>query len=215
MPEAQTLPVTVTQRVVEAIETMVADGRLEPGGHVSEPFLATSLGVSRGPVREACRALVERGLLTAHANRGCFVREISVQEVADLYDVRAALARLAGRTLAARITSEQQAELADISERHETASDAWDILAMQALNIAFHSRIIAFTGNQRLQAIEAGMDKELAIYRGRTGIIPSRNAEHKAIIDALLQRDPEGAGAAMELHMLNSKTRFLQTLSPG
>ena len=208
------MPTTVTQRVVEAIETMVADGRLAPGDHVSEPFLATELGVSRGPVREACRALVERGLLIAHPNRGCFVRQISVREVADLYDVRAAIARLAAQTLAVRITPDQQAELADIARRQEAASEAWDIPTMQALNKELHDKIVAYSGNQRLQAIEASMGMEIALYRRRAGSIPSRNTEHHAIIDALMRRDPEAAGAAMELHLQNSKMRFLQTLPP-
>lgn len=205
---------TVTQRVVEAIEAMVTDGRLVPGDHVSEPFLATQLGVSRGPVREACRALVERGLLIAHPNRGCFVRKISVREVADLYDVRAAIARLAAQTLAVRITPEQQTELAEIAKLHEAASNAWDIPSMQALNKELHDKIVAYSGNQRLQAIEASMDKEIALYRRRAGIIPSRNTEHHAIIEALMQRDAAAAGAAMEHHLLNSKMRFLQTLAP-
>ena len=214
--KSMALPVTVTQRVVDGIEAMIAEGSLAPGHHVSEPFIAERLEVSRGPVREACRALVERGLLIAEPNRGFFVRRLSEREVADLYDVRAALAGLAGRTLAPRITPEQQAELSAMVAAHEAAAADGDLVAMQAHNARFHSRIVALSGNLRLQAIEASMDKELTMYRRRAGskagAMPARNAEHRAILDALARQDAEAAGAALEQHMLNSKQRFLQTL---
>ncbi|WP_158746964.1 GntR family transcriptional regulator [Acidisphaera sp. L21] len=207
---------TVVQRVTSTIEDMIADGRLCPGDHVSEPSVALHLGISRGPVREACRALIERGLLVTHANRGCFVRELSVRDIVDLYEVRAALARLAGRTLAERITPAQQAELTAIVDQHEAAAQVWDLPAMQRLNVQFHDRIVEFSGNARLRAIEATMERELAICRRRStaAVIdaPPRNAEHRAIITALLARDVEAAGAALEHHILNSKTRFIERL---
>ncbi len=207
---------SVVQRVTSTIADMIADGRLSPGDHVSEPSVALQAGVSRGPVREACRVLVERGLLVTHANRGCFVRELSMREIVDLYEVRAALARLAGRILAERITPAQQAELGAIVDRHEAAAEAWNLAAMRVLNEQFHDRIVEFSGNDRLRAIEATMERELAICRRRgtaeIGDVPRRNAEHRAIMAALMTRDVEAAGAALERHMLNSKIRFIERL---
>jgi DNA-binding GntR family transcriptional regulator len=204
------------QRVTELVERLIASGELKPGDHVSEPSLALRLGVSRGPVREACRALVERGLLQSEPNRGCFVRRLSVREVVDLYDVRAALARLAGRLLAQRITREQLAELERVVTAHEEAAAAADLRRVHALNLDFHTRIIAFSDNRRLQEIEAGMARELAIYRRRSlgegAYVRETAAEHRAILAALAARDAEAAGAALEAHLLAARERFLATL---
>src|SRR5690554_3544921 len=78
------------------LERLILDGELELGARINELALALRLGVSRGPVREACRSLVQAGLLESRANRGFFVRKLGQKEVVDLYDVRAALMRLAG-----------------------------------------------------------------------------------------------------------------------
>lgn len=207
----------MVSRIRDQIERLITDGTLPSGSHVVESALALRLGTSRGLVREACRALVEAGLLVAYPNRGCFVREISLRDAVELYDVRAALGRLAAATLAERVTEPQLAELADLVATMEDACAQRDLQRFHDVNAAFHDRIIVFSGNRRLQSLHAALLKELSISRRRqifgSGGIAAANAEHREIHAALAAHDPAGAGELMERHLQRAKLRFLEAMS--
>src|SRR5262245_45906427 len=102
---------SLTAIVRAEIIRMIENGTLLPGAWINEADLAARLGVSRAPIREACRGLEQSGLLNFVVNRGAFVREISRAEAAELYDLRSALFALAGKELAAVITAEQLQQL--------------------------------------------------------------------------------------------------------
>src|ERR1700738_217344 len=96
---------SLTSVVYKAIEQMILNGGLKAGERINENQFAASLAISRGPIREALRALEQAGLVRVVANRGVFVRELSLEEAIDAYDVRATLFGLAGQTLASFITA--------------------------------------------------------------------------------------------------------------
>ncbi len=197
----------------DEIEQRILTGALQPGERVNENALAAELGVSRGPIREACRGLVESGLLTVIVNRGVFVREVSRKDAIDVYNVRASLMRLAGETLAERISTEQLAVLRDLVERMDEAEAADDFDSFYALNRDFHTRIVDYAENDRLRSISDGLVKELHLYRHRSilqgGGLRVSNREHKQILAALEARDADRAGAALEDHIKAGKQRFL------
>ncbi len=197
----------------DEIEQRILSGALQPGERVNENALAAELGVSRGPIREACRGLVESGLLTVIVNRGVFVREVSRKDAIDVYNVRASLMRLAGETLAERISTEQLAVLRDLVERMDVAEAADDFDSFYALNRDFHTRIVDYAENDRLRSISDGLVKELHLYRHRSilqgGGLRVSNREHKQILAALEAGDPARAGAALEDHIKAGKRRFL------
>ena len=87
---------SLTMLVQRELERMVLAGELAAGEKLNELGLAERLGVSRGPVREALRALAETGLVRLEKNRGVFVREISVAEADEIYELRATLDQMAG-----------------------------------------------------------------------------------------------------------------------
>nr|WP_249120159.1 GntR family transcriptional regulator [Plastoroseomonas hellenica] len=206
----------MVSRIRDQIEALIVDGALPGGSHVVESAVALRLGTSRGLVREACRALVEAGLLVAYPNRGCFVREISLRDAVELYEVRAALGRLAGMTLAEHVTAPQLAELAQLVAEMEEAGAQRDLRRFHDINAAFHDRIIALSGNRRLQALHAALLKELSISRRRQifggGGIAAANAEHREIHAALADRDPVRAGDLLERHIQRAKLRFLEAM---
>ena len=195
------------------IERRIVSGELRPGERINENALAQELGISRGPIREACRGLVESRLLAVIVNRGFFVREITAKEAADVYDVRASLMRLAGESLARRITDAQIETLRRLIERMDAAEQARDHESYYRLNIEFHDRIVDDADNDRLRAICEGLSKELGLYRRRSlfegGGMHVSNREHRRILAALAARDPDRAGAELEAHMLAGKERFL------
>lgn len=195
------------------IERMILDGELERGARVNELALAARLGVSRGPLREACRGLAQAGLLETHANRGFFVRALAHKEVVDLYDLRAGLMRLAGELIARRVLPGQLARLRALVEAMDAARTDTDTARFQALNTEFHDALVEAADNRRLQEIYQGLAKELRLFR-RRGLVSdaameSSNREHRAIVDAIAAHDARRAGATMENHILQGKARFL------
>lgn len=195
------------------IERMILDAELGMGARINELALAARLGISRGPVREACRSLVEAGLLETRVNRGFFVRKLTHKEVVDLYDLRAGLMRLAGELVARRATAEQLTQLRGFVEAMDAACAAGDTARFQDLNAEFHAVLVTATDNPRLEAVYKGLAKELRLFR-RRGLVSSTalelsNREHRAIVDAIASHDAARAAATMENHILQGKARFL------
>ena len=204
---------SLASAVQEEIERRILSGAIAAGARVNENGLATELGVSRGPIREACRGLVEMGLLITVVNRGFFVREVTAKDAIDVYDVRTSLMRLAGETLAVRITDAQLAVLETLVAEMDQADSDCDFAAFYALNREFHDRIVDFAENDRLRALCDGLVKELHLYRRRSllqgGGLAVSNTEHRDILDTLRSRDPAAAGTALERHIQAGKARFL------
>ncbi|MGE4325469.1 MAG: GntR family transcriptional regulator [Pseudodonghicola sp.] len=97
-----TRPLTTAEQVADGCGLMIVEGRLSPGERVGEERLADLFGVSRGPVREALRILEKRRLVEIVPRRGAFVRSITLGSIADLFNVRNALAAMAAGTFAGR-----------------------------------------------------------------------------------------------------------------
>ena len=195
------------------IERMILDGELERGARINELALAARLGISRGPVREACRSLTQAGLLETRANRGCFVRKLTHKEVIDLYELRAGLMRLAGELIAQRATREEVAQLQSLVAAMDAARVQSDTGRFQELNAEFHAVLVETADNSRLQEVYNGLAKELRLFR-RRGLVSgaameSSNREHRDIVDAIAAHDTARAGATMENHILQGKARFL------
>ena len=109
------------------IEQMILRGELAVSQRVNESELATRFGISRGPVREALRALEESGLVRSEKNRGVFVREISIADADEIYDLREALDELIGRRLALQVTESQLQVLKALVAEMDDATKAKDV----------------------------------------------------------------------------------------
>jgi DNA-binding GntR family transcriptional regulator len=195
------------------IERLVLDGELARGARINEVALATRLGVSRGPLREACRSLAQAGLLESRVNRGFFVRKLEPKEVADLYDLRAGLMSLAGALVARRIADRDLGRLNALLAAMDAARDRGDTVRFQDFNTEFHAVLVVAADNLRLQQVYNGLAKELRLFRRRglasAEAMEESNREHHAIVEAIAARDPARAAAAMEHHILQGKARFL------
>lgn len=210
---------SLTTLVQHEIERLIVSGELSAGDKLNEAVLAERLGVSRGPVREAFRALAESGLVRMEKNRGVFVREVSLEEADEIYEVRAALDHLVGRRLAASIKPEQLQELRAILEGMEQAAAKHDIDAYYPLNLRFHDNLVQFTGNKKLLATYRRIVNELNLYRRETlaivagggaggGGLSVSTSEHQKIYDAIASGDPERAGQALYDHVTASRQRM-------
>jgi DNA-binding GntR family transcriptional regulator len=206
----------LTAIVRDEIIRMIETGALAPGVWVNEADLAARLGVSRAPIREACRGLEQSGLLSFVVNRGAFVREIDPVEAAELYDLRSALFALAGRELAPVIHEKQLRILAKLLDDMDAAADDGDLDVYYPLNLLFHQTLLEFTGNRRLLLTYQSIIRELHLFRRKALVTRERmsdsNAEHRAIYAALRAKNPVAAASLMEAHVLNAKKRIFQTI---
>jgi phosphonate utilization transcriptional regulator len=190
---------------------MILSGELAPGAKLTEMALATRLGISRGPLREAFRMLEEAGLVRTEKNRGVFVRDIPIDEAVEIFDLRAAMEELVGRRLAEAITPAQLKEVRGMVEAMERAVKAADARGYHLLNLQFHERLVEMAGNRKLAAIYRKLIKELSLFRRLNladgWLMPISAGEHRAIVKAIAAGDPEAAGRAMFDHVMESKER--------
>lgn len=194
------------------IERLILSGELPTGTRVNENAIALRLGVSRGPVREACRALVELGLLDLIPNRGVFVRSLDRHDVEEVYDLRAGLTGLAGSLLAAKVTDAEVDRLRVLVEEMDRAADGGDFRSFYPINLEFHDVILQLTGNSRLIKSYRSLVKEFQLFRTH-GLVQSdalkeSNHEHHAILAALERRDVTAAYDASFKHVQHGKQRM-------
>jgi phosphonate utilization transcriptional regulator len=197
--------------VQREIERMILAGDLAAGAQLRETEVAAMLGVSRGPVREAFRALEESGLVRLEKNRGVFVRQISVEEADDIFELRAVLDEFAGRRAAQNTTAAEAAELKALVEVMESAVARGDVDGYHDANLAFHDRIVQLAGNPKLTLMYRRLVNELHLHRraalGQAGILPVSINEHRAIVGHIASRQAAAAARALYEHAMASRER--------
>ncbi|MGZ5033199.1 MAG: phosphonate utilization associated transcriptional regulator [Usitatibacter sp.] len=204
---------SLTTLVQRDLEHRILAGDLAPGDKLNEEDIAGRLKVSRGPVREAFRALESAGLVRTEKNRGVFVRKVSIEEADEIYEVRAGLDELIGRLLATRIQAAQLAELRELMKKMQQAARARSVEDYYPLNVRFHDRLAEFAGNGTLLATYRRLVNELHLYRRETlargaDSFPISAREHGEIVDALARRDPDRAGKLLYEHAMESRERL-------
>lgn len=205
--------------VVQAeIERMIIDGELKPNERVNENALSQTLGVSRGPIREACSALAAMGLIEIIPNRGFFIRALSNDEAQDLSEARASVFGCMAMMLAERVTDDQISLLKGLVAQMEALVGGGDVHVYYPINLEFHRQIAALSGNKRLATIYASFVRELHIQRYRAlsnpDVLHISNSEHRAIVEALEKRDPVQALIAARSHILNGIERTRRAGEP-
>jgi phosphonate utilization transcriptional regulator len=201
---------TLVQR--ELVRRILA-GELAPGAKISEADVAALFNVSRGPVREAFRALEAEGLVRTEKNRGVFVREVSVAEADEIYAVRAGLDRTIGQLVAGTIKPIEVSELRDLLRKMGHAARSRNVAEYYPLNVRFHERLAELSGNRTLLAMYRRLVNALHLYRRETlarvsESFPISTREHAEIVDALARRDGERAGRLLYEHAMESRQRL-------
>jgi len=175
--------------------------------------VASALGVSRGPVREAFSALSQAGLVRVEKNRGVFVRQVSLEEANEFYEVRAALEGLIGKLAARRIAIDEIERLRSVVRRMHQIQKSRRADEYFELNVEFHDLLARAARNNALLAHYRGVVNQLDLYRRATithGVenIPLSTQEHEAIVEAVAARDEQRAEALLTEHVLVSRARL-------
>ncbi|MDA3630179.1 GntR family transcriptional regulator [Saccharopolyspora oryzae] len=195
-------------RVADALRDQIAAGELVPGMRLSEERVKQAHGVSRSTLREAFRLLIRERLLVHELSRGVFVRQLSRQDVADLYEVRRVVECAALRHIRSLRPAGLRRVATAIKDGHEAADQGrWDAVA--AASIRFHEALVALAGSPRLDAM---VSEVLAEFRLAYAHMKDTQVFHAAflkrnseIAEALGSGDIEAAAQLLDTYLVDAE----------
>jgi DNA-binding GntR family transcriptional regulator len=195
--------VVLREQVKELILERIVSGAYNPGERLVETRIASELGTSQAPVREALRDLELLRFVESEPFRGARVREVSLEELVEIYPVRAALEEVAAREAAKRLDGQIDALEAEVEAMH-TAADANDLHAQVEHDVAFHRLIVEASGNQVLLEtwLALRIEARTIVTALRTGLDGHAIAElHRPVLEAFRARDAELAANTLRRHL--------------
>lgn len=195
--------------VAAQLRERIFSGELAPGSFLDEVRLAEQIGISRTPLREALKVLTAEGLVRHEPRRGCFVNEVTEQDLDEIFPVIALLEGRCAYEAAQHATDADLAELEDMHQKLVRAAKGKRINDYYAANLAIHEAIITLAGNRWLAGVIHDLRKILKLSRQQQLHAPGRLdqslSEHLAVFAALKARDAEGAEAAMRTHLTRQR----------
>ena len=203
-------------KAYDIIREMIVSGQLKPGARLREEELTDMTGVSRTPVREALRLLVEDGFVVRHENRGASVPVLTEHDINEIYGLRALLAGHAARRAAMRISSDDIDQLEEINTKLKELSKAGttpghaspDRAEVIQLYDAFHRIVLEASNNFRMVDMVQKLSQTALTARTFarfSGKDEQRNLDgHEELIRALRSGHPDWAEAAMRSHVHNA-----------
>jgi DNA-binding GntR family transcriptional regulator len=198
-------PRALYEEVAELLRQRIFNREMEPGSWIDEMRLAQEMGISRTPLREALKVLAAEGLVTMKVRRGAYVTEVSAQDMRDVYHLLALLESDAAAAVATHATDAQLAELQALHQALESAVSDRDHFF--AVNERFHMQVLELANNRWRNQLVADLRKVMKLNRHnslfKSGRIAESLAEHRAILQALLARQPELAAQRMREHFAN------------
>lgn len=194
----------------------ILNGVMRPGDPLSEATTANRLGISRTPVREAIRQLVQENLVTVIAGRGAFVASVSLTDIVELFQLRQALEPFAAQLAAARPANPALQELLARFEAAPELINAGDVEGYSSLCAEMDGEISRMTENGRLQNALRSIWQEARRLRkmsqANTARLIESAQEHQEILRAIMANDAEKAGALTKQHLSNSFENILDSL---
>jgi len=200
--------VTAQEGVLREVRLMIAAGTLRPGQQVVQDSLAAELGVSRVPLREALKVLEGEGQVTYHPHRGYFVANLSLDDLVEVYRIRALLEDEALRVGVPLLTDEDLDYLDDLIKDVETATESGDISAVTSANRRFHFAVFEASNMPRLVRLIRNQwdatDAYRSVYFAAPTNLEHMNSEHAQMMNALRERDAETVIELQSEHRENS-----------
>jgi len=197
---------TLWERVHEHLREEILANRLPPGSVLGEVALAESLGVSRGPIREALGRLAAEGLVTVRPRRGAVVSALTAREFLEAYRVREALEALGIGLAVPRLTREEFGRLQELVDEQARHVERGNVDAFFQANAAFHELIVDGSGNETLKEMYRQLVSHMGRYRMRSlalrGSLRRSVIEHRAILRAVKAGDADKA-----VHLLSEHIR--------
>ena len=202
---------SLTDEIADVVRERILKGEYEIGEKIKENQIASELKVSRTPIREAFKLLENEGLIDYIPNRGCFAKGFTKQDVDDIYAVREALEELAVRWAVARITEPELTALEEQVDLMEFYTKKKDKKRVLELNTSFHEVIYASARSrflaQVLRSYKEYIEKTRKSIFYEQSYLEGILSEHRAIFEAIKDRDEERAVEAISKHLEASQDR--------
>ncbi|HTY04798.1 MAG TPA: GntR family transcriptional regulator [Rhodocyclaceae bacterium] len=197
------------EQVAERLRGRIFAHELAPGAWIDEQAIAAEYGISRTPLREALKVLASEGLVTLRPRRGCYVTELSEQDLDEIFPVMALLEGRCAREATVKAAAADLRRLADIHaalERHAAANDADHFFEA---NQDFHDMLQELAGNRWLRQLIKETRKFIKLTRRDSlnldGRLRQSLAEHREILAAVQHRKPADADRLMREHILSGR----------
>jgi len=205
---------SLSGKIFAQLQNDIINGKYKPGDSLIETKLAKEMGVSRTPVREAIVQLELEGLVQSMPNRGVVVTGVSEQDIEDIYTIRMLIEGLAARWAAEKITDEELEELKEAIEFEEFYTARNNTSHLLKLDSKFHE--IIFKASKSKPLMHTLSNFHLYVQRARNISLESSGrakealAEHRAILQAIMERDAEKAERLTTEHIRNARLNLLR-----
>jgi len=203
---------TVREVLFERLRGLILSGFYQSGTKLREEEMARQFGVSRTPVRESLRKLESEGLVRYLPHRGVVVNQISPDDLAEIYPVRAVLEGLAARLAAQHRTDEELQAMRDLTQQMSTLYSQRANRRASRIHTRFNMALYHASRNRRLIGILAQFNDYIEHTIGRASTVPGRTEEirreHDAMLEAIAARDGDAAEAAARRHVENARRAF-------
>lgn len=202
--------------VLDAIRSAIINGTLQPRERLMEIQMAEELGVSRTPIREALRKLELEGFIVMVPRKGAYVSDLSFKDIADVFEIRAALEGLAAGLAAERITDDELETMERLLVGKQEAITAGDIDKLVEVDTSFHELLYRASRNVRLATIISNLREQIQRFRLTSLSFPGRNKEslleHKQIVEAIQSRDIQLARQLAQEHIENAENVLIECM---
>jgi len=210
-------PPTAQEAVLVELRRAMVRGELQPGEQIVQETLAERFGVSRVPLREALKILEGEGAVTYVARRGYFVADLSMDDLLEVYRIRAVLEAEAVRVGVPLLTDDDRAQFVGLVERWERAAVAGDLLDLAAANRALHFTLIEAARMPRLTRLVRilwdATDVYRSVYYGAAASLEAVAREHRQILAAVLAGDADEVVRLLDDHRDGAVEHVRATLS--
>ncbi len=194
--------------IADQLRESIISGAFGPGDQINEAQVAAQLNVSRGPVREALHRLVQEGLLLARPNRGVFVQELTMRDVAEVYEAREVIECAAAEIITKFDDTTREItvdRLSVIVERMHDALADQDWPKLSRIDLDFHTTLVRDAGNTRLARAYATLATEALICLSHFADAYPEQDEviegHREIIELVRIGDMEALHTALHAHL--------------
>ena len=202
--------------VFERLRDLILSGSLQPGESLNTIKLTKMLEVSRTPIREALNRLTSIGLVENIPNKGAYVRQLSIEQIIEVYYIRAALAGICARLATTRLTDQMKAKMERLCDEMETAVAEKEHDIMLSKNYEFHHILYKAADSPRIEELVAQYYSQSEQYRALGLELPGRYSEiceeHRRIMNALLSGDKDKAEYYAREHHFNTAKRIANTV---
>ena len=202
-------------QLYEYLSNSIIEGKIKPGEKLIENDLCRQFGISRSPIRECFRVLESEGLITIVPRKGVLIKELTSQDIEEVFPVRASLESLAVKLAIPNIGQKEIGTLQDLIKKMEEALCNRDIRSFLSLNFSFHTILIKASNNKILEKVLKNLGRGLWLriaflyYQSSAEELAISNNMHRQILEAIQKKDALFAQRSIEAHINHGKKQLL------